>query len=152
MNNKMLLLPFLITLVGCQNSVQESTIFESTYSSQIASHDYIEIIDKTIKWRDLFNINQLHYYAYIYSLTCGHCQNIKDLVIDKALQIDYFYFIEFNKEEIPIIQDASTSLYKNDVDEMGILGTPSLIEIYNKTSIYNVAGEKEITKIVANLE
>lgn len=152
MNNKMLLFPFLITLVGCQNSVQESTIFESTYSSQIASHDYIEIIDKTIKWCDLFNVNQVHYYAYIYSLTCGHCHNIKDLVIDKALQIDYFYFIEFNKEEIPIIQDASTSLYKNDVDEMGILGTPSLIEIYNKTSIYNVAGEKEITKIVANLE
>lgn len=146
---KIFFIPMLISIVGCQK--QRSTTVESSYVSELLSHTYDEVVEKMIEWKDLFTIDKLDYYTYIYSETCSHCQNIKDQVIDKALKMDNFYFVRYSKE-IPIIQNTDFTLNQTDISKMGILGTPSLIEIYNKTSILNVAGEAKITKILANLD
>ena len=135
---RLFLLPLSLCLLSCQST---SNSQETTYI--LPKHDYSEIIDKTIKWNDLFNQGQLLYYVYIYSVTCSHCQNIKDEIISKSLELDNFYFIEY-KKDIPIIKNASLTIGMNDIKDIGILGTPTLIWILDKEVAKNLAGEKEI--------
>lgn len=141
---RLLLVSLLCSLTSCSSTTSEN----SFDSSLLSTHDYSEVEDKTINWTDLFNIDSVQYYAYIFSYTCGHCKNIKDIVIDFALRKDNFYFIEYTKD-IPIVVDVEVTLNQNDLNNIGILGTPSLLEVYNKMLIMNIAGEKEISKFIA---
>ena len=145
---KTILLPLLVSLIGCNNANQSND--SSIFSSTLIDHSYDEVIDKMIEWNDLFLVNQNNYFAYIFSKTCSHCNNIKNEVIDYALTVTNFYFINFTSD-IPIVTNTEPTLNQSDVKHMGILGTPTLIEIYNHTSIMNIAGEYEIVKNLAKL-
>ena len=141
---KLLSFSLLLTLLGCSNNTSTDTI---DYTPTI-SHDYKEVEDKFISWDNLFKIEQAWYYVYIFSYSCGHCLNIKNEIIEYSLNHDNFYFVEFNKD-IPILTNIEETINQIDIQYVGILGTPSLLEIYNKVLIGNVAGEKEILKTIA---
>ena len=132
-----LLVPFLISCSSANKAVSESE------NSIIIPHDYSEVSDRMIEWQDIFEQEDDFYYCYVFSKTCSHCNAIKDYVIDYALRKNNMYFIEFNKN-IPIMSDISYTIEKTNVEDIGILGTPTLLEIFNGTLIANVAGEKNI--------
>ncbi len=131
-----LMIPF---LVSC-TSVKE---IESKESLVVAPHDYNEVSEKMIEWQDIFKQEDSFYYCYIFSKTCSHCNSIKDYVIDYALRKNNMYFIEY-KNNIPIIGDVSKTIESTSIETVGILGTPTLLELFNHTLISNVAGEKNI--------
>ena len=135
---KLLLSITLLLLTCCSNP-------KSNYQCEIREHDYDEIADQIINWENLFSIHQDDYYCYIFSTRCTHCNNIKNLVIDTALEMDNFYFVLFDST-IPISGYVQNTIGATSYSDVSILGTPTLLRIENSTLTINIAGEKQITE------
>ena len=141
--NIFLILPALIALTGCDKlpNMSLAKVTDETY--QTIEHDYKEITSKKIDWDEMFSQPQNEYKIYFYSLTCGHCKNLKNTVIEFALQNDNFFFIEAS-EKVVIQKDVSNTTGAVSVSGMAIQGYPSLVKIEQKVCVFNVAGENEI--------
>lgn len=130
-------------LTGCEQSPSFFPSKPSSSISEIVEHDYKEIASKKIDWNDMFNQGQNGYYIYFYSLTCAHCKNLKNKMIEYALKNDDLFFTEAS-EKVIILEDISKTIGSTSISTMGILGYPSLIKIEQKVCVFNVAGESEI--------
>lgn len=133
--NKILLLPILALFVtGCARKQKEET----------KTFDYSDVADLTICWEQVLSVESEDYYAYIYSSTCGHCNEIKQEVIGYALNNnDSLYFVEYTKD-IPIINDPLSIIDKSNVEDLGIVGTPSMFRIIDHVIKENIVGSKQI--------
>ena len=139
-----LLIGLTFLLVGCKKSVTSSEI---TSISETIAYDYDVVQEKMIMWNDLFSIEKEKYSTYIYSTRCGHCNEIKQEVISHALNDDSFYFVEYN-QNIPITDNVESTIGKSSVEDISILGTPTLLVIENKILIKNIAGAKAILEAI----
>ena len=137
---KLILFPLMtMFLVSCAN--ENKVVAEE--------HDYSDVSHLFICWDDIFEIKDRQYFVYIYSETCGHCQEIRQDIISYSLNHDSFYFIKFNSE-IPIINDRNLVIGKNKVEELGIVGTPSMFLITDNIVKANYVGKKEIITTLTN--
>ena len=114
------------------------------------SYDYEDIDYLTISWSEIFDVPMVDYFVYVYSPTCGHCQKIKQDILNYAIHHDNFRFVLFNKD-IPVLEDVTGTIGKNTVDDIGIKGTPSLFEIYDGVLIKNIVGSTAILETLTNL-
>lgn len=106
--------------------------------------DYVDFIENKLEWKNLFLPAKPMYFVYIYSNTCGHCRAIKDSVLSWANERrDQFYLTEYS-QDIPIIKDTKNTLGACTYEQVGILGTPTLLQITDHVLTYNMAGENEI--------
>ena len=117
-----------ITLAGCGKE-------KGITSSNNVPH-YNEVEELHIEWNDLFNQNNDSYYAYVYSVTCTPCSMLREQVtsFSKGNYVN-FYFV-FPNDDIPFVNDENTadaSLGKNNINDVYIYNTPTLIGITNKT-------------------
>ena len=135
--SKLIFLPCLFTLVSCQH---EETSIDS---KEEIEHDYDEISDKEITWEEMFMIEKAQYLIYFYSPTCSHCKEIKNEIIDYALSKDNFYFLRYS-DDVIIAPEIKSTIGATSIDEVAILGTPSLIEIIDGVLSSNIAGSKAI--------
>lgn len=136
---KTLLLPITLLLLTCCFNPKPS------YQCEIREHDYDEIADQIISWENIFSINQDDHYCYIFSTRCSHCNNIKNLVIETALETDNYYFVLFDST-IPISGNVENTIGATSYSDVSILGTPTLLRIENSMLTMNIAGEKQITE------
>lgn len=138
---KLLFLPTLLFLL-CNCSAKKQT--------SVIEYDYSDVSDLTICWNEVLSVSKNEYFVYIYSSTCGHCNEIKQEVISFALR-NYgdLYFVSFNKD-IPIINDRNKPLEKDNVDDFGIVGTPSMFRIIEHVVKENYVGKKEIVETLTN--
>ena len=140
MKRALLLMIFSMLFMGCSRSTKQISI---STSEEVAQYDYDAIKEKTIIWNDLFIVEKETYCTYIYSKTCAHCNEIKQDIISYGLNHDNLYFIEFNKS-IPISESIEDTIGKSNVEEISILGTPTLLVIEKGILIKNIAGGKAI--------
>lgn len=138
--NKLFLLP-LVTLFMVSCSKDSKVVAEE--------YDYSDVSHLHICWDDIFEINDAQYFVYIYSNTCGHCQEIKQEIISYALKHESIYLIKFNNN-IPIINDRNQVIGKDKVEDLGIVGTPSMFLINNHIVEANYVGKKEIIRTLTN--
>ena len=131
--SNVLFLPCLFILIACDR--KEKVVF--------TEHDYIEVRDREIGWNDVFSPAKIDYFVYFYSRRCSHCNAIKDKVIDYSLKVDNMYFIEFDSD-VKVGNNAELTIGKTTIDDLFILGTPSLLEIKDKMVTMNIAGEDDI--------
>lgn len=97
------------------------------------------IINHQIPWLQALNQEENHYIIFVYSETCGYCHDMMDEIIDFAKsEILPTYFINAQNYEVPIYREIKESI--TSIDGLGILGTPSILEIENKVVIRNIAG------------
>ena len=129
---------------GCSKSV--GTSLEKS-ESQADVFDYDIIKDKEILWNDLLIQEKESYSVYIYSLTCGHCNEIKQEIISYALNHDDFYIVEYNKN-IPICDGQEEQGEKDKLEDICIFGTPSLLSINSGVLVKNIAGSKAILEAI----
>lgn len=134
---------FSISICGCQMKSNED-------SNTNRQYDYSDVEEKKIEWNELFSIEKESYLVYIYSPTCGHCNEIKQSVIEFALQSDDFYFVLFAKE-INVGNHIENSIGADNIDEVVILGTPTLLVIRNHVLTDNIAGSSTILTTLTNL-
>lgn len=113
-----------------------------------AEHEYSEVSAMTIPIENCFEMAENEYFIYIYLSRCGHCLKIKNMMIEFALSAKIpTYFVVFD-EKIPIVNDVSMTIGASSVNEILILGIPTLIDITNKEITFNIAGVKAITDII----
>ena len=136
-------LPFLLLIplvAGCSSKPEEVV-----KRDEQKALDYTDFAELNLDWKDLFFPAKSQYFVYIYSNSCQHCERIKEevlLTIDKNR--DLFYLTQFNSD-VRIGFNVMETIGKEKIEEVYIMGTPSLIEISNHYVALNIAGEKEIT-------
>ena len=140
MKEKILLLLLTPILAGCSSSPIEAKPIDEQKPL-----DYTDFSDLHLEWKNLFLPAKSQYFVYIYSFSCLHCAHIKKEVLTTIeSHKELFYLMEYN-EEIPTSFNVTETLGKEKVEEVYIMGTPTLIEITNHYVGLNIAGEKEIT-------
>lgn len=143
MKKNILLLSIAFLLSSC--SIFTSSLSESSFSEkeEEINHSYNEIKTKKLTWNDLFFDSKEAYSIYCYSLSCSHCNSIKNKVIEYALKDDNFYFYE----------DSSSTIFNDDIKStigissslnLAIKGFPTLLKINQKTLSKNIYGEASI--------
>jgi thiol-disulfide isomerase/thioredoxin len=132
---------FLVSLDSSKTTQDNNPVIVNVYS-------YEDISEKAIKWADVFQITPYHYYVYFYSPYCGHCQSIKDLVINYSVcgEIPMF-FVEANNEVVTS-KDTHLTIGATSIEQLWILGYPSLVEIESGVVIANTAGANAIQEIL----
>ena len=140
MRTKILTSLLIPLLVGCSSNKAEVDIKDEQHTL-----DYTDFAELNLEWKDLFLPAKSQYFVYIYSFSCLHCAHIKKEVLTTIeSHKELFYLMEYN-EEIPTSFNVTETLGKEKVEEVYIMGTPTLIEITNHYVGLNIAGEKEIT-------
>lgn len=143
--NKFLLILCALLLMSCvassekQSSQAQTSI---TYESTI-NHEYIEISEFRISWDEIFEMDSTNYYVYLFSRTCSHCSSIKNKIIEYALDNENMYFIEDNKD-IVFKNDVNYTIGLKSVDDLAILGFPTILKISEKILVKNIAGTDKI--------
>ena len=146
MRKKFLSLLITPLLIGCQNLGKQDSAANGK-----GSFDYSDFDDIKLEWNELFSPAKSQYFAYIYSISCGHCERIKETVLNTVDSYkNLFYLIEYS-DDIPVITNPFETIGKEKIEEVGILGTPTLIEVSNKFIALNIAGESEITDYLSLL-
>ena len=136
---KYLSLLFLPFLVACSSVKKGGVIL-----------DYDMFQNKMIEFENLFSFEVVDYYIYIYSPNCGHCESIKQDVLEVVSLRDNIALLEFS-EVIPISTSIDSTIGASDVSDISILGTPTMLEIYKNVLVQNVAGASPIINLLATL-
>ena len=122
---KLLMLLFTLPLIGCTK--------RTGVTSEMIVYDYSDVSDKAIEWKQLFDIEKELYFVYIYSLTCPHCKEIKQDVLNGSINDGWdIYYIEYNSE-IPIGERKEQYIGVSNYEDMAIIGVPTLLEIKEHT-------------------
>ena len=113
-------------------------------------YEYSDFVDRHVEWNDILTIKDYKYFIYVYSPTCGHCNQIKNDIlcyVDRHVDI---YLIKYS-DEIPIIENKEQIIGKGAIEELGIVGVPSLIQIENHIVTMNIVGTNAIVETLTNL-
>ncbi len=134
-----------LSLTSC--SLISSSIEDTSFSQieEEIDHNYKEIKDKKLTWNCLFFDAKVEYSVYCYSLTCSHCSNIKNKVINYALNNENFYFYEDSSSTV-LSDEIKTTIGISSSDKLVIKGFPTLLKINQKTLTKNIYGEAFISK------
>ena len=142
----MLFLLVLPLLAGCHQTESKLIVEEEE-----TTLDYSDFEDLNLEWKNLFSPAKSQYFVYIYSISCGHCNHIKKEVLEYVnVNKESFYLIEFSGD-IPTKTNVAETIGKEKVEEISILGTPTLLAVTNWTLSLNIAGEKEIINYLSGL-
>ena len=135
---------FLITFPSC------SLNYSSINSGTKRMEDYQIVNDNQIQWSDVLKQNDDNYLVFIYSETCSNCHDIQQEVIDFAIdRIVETYFIDTKKSgDVTISKDIEPTIGASDMENVSILGTPTILEVENKTIKANVPGKDSILSLL----
>lgn len=147
MRTKYFLLVLPILLGGCTITKKEEKIDVSDIVIPEADHEYFEVEQYFINWENILEQNNEAYYVYFYSLTCSHCQELKNWIVERALARGDVYFVKGSNKDI-IRSDVSNTVGVTSADDIAIMGYPSLIKIVNKTVTINAAGNTKIMELL----
>ena len=115
-----------------------SPIRETTNNKNVIEQEEI-IKNQSISWFDALNQKENNYIVFVYSETCGYCHDMMDEIIDFAKsEILVTYFINSQIYKVPISNEIKENIA--DINQLSILGTPTILEIENKIVVNNIAG------------
>lgn len=134
-------LPLLTTLLllGCSGSNSKPVIIPERNNL-----DYSDFKDIELEWKNAFLPAKSQYFIYIYSFSCSHCNNIKNDVLKTIDEHREMFYLTSYTSDIKTKNNVSETIGKERVEDVYILGTPTLLEISNHYVALNIAGEKEI--------
>jgi len=119
------------------------------HKKEAVNLDYEIFENRFIEWGELLNQKEDAYYAYIFSYACGYCQDIKKDVLSFAYQKENFYFVVYSKE-IPIIDSSISIIGEKDISKIGVVGTPTLLQIQDDKIKEYFVGSKQISEYLIN--
>lgn len=126
-------LALLTMLSACSSTTSNSS--KSAYS------EYQIVNEKQIKWENILSQSEEEYVVFFYSETCSHCHEMMNEIISFATDnIEPTYFLDVAKNEIVIQKVEEIKIGIDDINEFGILGTPTLVEIKEGKVAANIGG------------
>ena len=107
-----------------------------------------------ISWPYIFDKEDMEYLVYFYSEECGYCRSIKDEVLEYYASTTYkMYFLDLlDNEDVVIKHGGGTPVGLNSIEDLFILGTPSLMKIEDKTVSEYYAGVQAIHDFISSVE
>lgn len=131
---KLLVFPVLVS--SCGTTIQQPF------------HNYHEIKDRIIEWNQLFIQSEEYYLIYFYSEKCGHCNEIKQDILDYYFEsVTKMYFVCADYE---VVTGPKADLKGIDkLDEFYIFGTPFLLEVKDHKVLDYYAGPSEILGFIS---
>ena len=116
--------------------------------------DYDDLELPKIAWSDIFLKEDDKYLVYFYSEECGYCNSIKEEILDYyEMTTRKMYFIDVIEDGNVVINHSFDSVIGvNDVNNLFIRGTPSLLEIENHAVLNYYAGVQTIRAFISNVE
>lgn len=129
-----------ILLSGCLSLTGNLSHDESKQESnqEVVERSYDEVSDKHIFWNDIFKQIEDTYYVYLYSLSCSHCNSIKEYMIEKGLNNSVPIYFVSSSYEHNVATEGSVNV--STLSELFIKGYPTLLKIESKMVIKNLAG------------
>lgn len=113
-------------------------------------YDYQDVENLKIQANDILNLAKTKYFVYIYNLNCYYCNLIKQDIISYALSNKYpTYFLEYD-ETINICYIVDEEKKINNLDDLCILGTPTLLDVFNNQIVFNISGSEKILNYLKN--
>ena len=131
----------LFALVGCNNKTPTYSRVENQNFEIERTYDEIKTYE--LVWESIFDVESTKYYVYFYSTTCSHCSQLKNYIIEKALEREDIYFVKGSSKD-QITTDTKKLIGAENPGDIWILGYPSMILILNKKCVKNLAGETQI--------
>jgi thioredoxin-related protein len=129
---------FTLLLLGC-------TVNPVVAEDNSSDVDYPE---NFILWENLFDKEDERYFVYVFAYDCYYCNETKRKVVCFYNYSEYpVYFCEYVKQ-IPIGHNVDKTLGANEVKDVFIRGTPSLLFINNGQIGFNVAGKAEVNEMI----
>ena len=116
---------------------------ESTNKS--AFDEYGIIKEQEIFWDDCLSQKEERYLVFFHSDTCGHCDEIMgDVLAFSHENITKMYFVDVNKnlDKIKTCSKEDLTIGVKDINDLAIIGTPSIIEVFEGMTIANVPGKE----------
>ena len=104
---------------------------------------YSEVKNYELLWDSMFDVESNNYYVYIYSITCSHCAEIKNYMIETAIERGDIYFLKATSKD-QLTNDPKKAINAENPGDIWILGYPSLLLISNKKCVKNLAGNTQI--------
>ena len=121
-------------------------------SSGYPEHEYAEVADLMITYEQYFTISENEHFIYFFQDTCHSCQEIKNEVIDFALNKYAEIYFVYATEEIPshyTYEEINQSLGSNKIEDVFVRVTPQLVLIKDgkieKNIIRNIYIEEELS-------
>ena len=143
MKNKLhYLILITFTLFGCQSEEKDDTVISDESEVQI-EHNYEEVSDYELFWESIFDVGETNYYVYFYSLTCSHCEELKNYIVEKGLERGDIYFVKGTSKD-QITNDPKKAIGAEIPVDIWILGYPTMLKISNQKCTKNLAGINQI--------
>ena len=135
--------PVLGLLVACNfnHQTEDKNFYEPVEIKP--DHKYEEIKEYEIMRETMFDVGVVSYYVYFYSTTCNHCDEIKNFMIEKALEREDVYFVKGSSKD-KITNNEKLLIGAENPENFYILGYPTLALIRNKKCVKNLAGINKI--------
>ena len=138
-NMKLHTLPLLLVAVftSCSPSKNES-------SSKNAIKEYEIVHKQEINLDDCLSQIEEKYLIFFHSETCPHCQEIiEDVIAFAESNIIKTYFLDVSKKENKINRCSFEEIEVgiDQVENLKIVGTPSIVEVEKGITTVNVAGK-----------
>ena len=117
---------------------------KSEPSNKNAVQEYEIIAKQEIYLGDCLSQEEEDYLVFFHSDTCGHCKEIiDDVTLFASSSIIKTYFLNVSKSENKVprcsVQDIEIGI--DQIDNLRIVGTPTIIEVENGITTANVAGK-----------
>ena len=134
---KLILLLATVLLSGCVPNTKSDPV----------TYDYSDVETQIIDWCDIFSQLEDNYSVYFYSVTCGHCAEIKQSILSYYfLNKEVMYFSRTSEETV--FGTKTDLIGVSDLEDFHIFGTPFLINVTNHTVSNYYAGVSEITNYI----
>lgn len=141
-----IIVPILFS-AGCDLKTEEKEDIHYTIEDVPVSHDYSEVKEFEIEFNEIFTPNLDCYFVYFYSINCNHCQELKDFMIEKALERNDIYFVKASNK-VPLEDDVLYTIGAGKTEDIAILGYPSMLKIEHHIVTKNVAGQIAIKQLL----
>ena len=138
---KLFLIPILV-LSSCSYEEKEKPQYEVNVVIPV-NHDYSEVSEYELTWDSIFDGLGEKYYVYIYSSTCTHCEELKNYIIEKALDRGDIYFVKGSSKD-QLTNDSKKLIGAEIPGDIYILGYPTLLQISSHKCTKNLAGTTQI--------
>lgn len=122
--------------------------------AQVTSNIYDIIGEQSISLSDCLSQQEDHYVVYFYSDTCSTCLRIKERVVSFAHDnIVKTYFLDTQKPENEFQKCTINELVVgvDNINDLYVAGTPTIIEVKDGTTTSNVAGEDKCLELLETL-
>ena len=141
-NMKLHTLPLLwvVAFASCSTGKSES-------SSKNAIQEYGIVSKQDVNLADCLSQIEEKYLIFFYSETCGHCKEIiEDVTLFAESNIIKTYFLNISKNENKIERCSHDEIEIgiDSVEDLKIVGTPTIVEVENGVTTANVVGKDSI--------